>query len=165
MIILRSAEFWWKLFNEIHHYLEKITWFEVKLKIFQLQSSITQRNKKKIKVLQVLMVDSYCIFHAENDAVGRFSLSPHIVEFWFLCTIKWNINQHSIRVFEYPFDYIEIRAQRYEVIAKNGGRHRSQREKYSKNQPSELGRIFIFFFFALRCVINGQMQMKTFSWR
>ena len=30
------------------------------------------------------MVDSCCIFHAENDAVDRFSLSPHIVELWFL---------------------------------------------------------------------------------
>jgi len=51
--------------------------------------------------------------------------------------------QQSIR-FEYPFDYVEIRTQQYEVITKNGQR-RFQFEKYSKNQPSELWRILIFF--------------------
>jgi len=54
------------------------------------------------------------------------------------------MEQQSIR-FEYPFDYVEIRTQQYEVIAKNGQRDRFQREKYSKNQPSELWRILIFF--------------------
>ena len=50
------------------------------------------------------------------------------------------MEQQSIR-FEYPFDYIEIRTQQYEMIVKNGQRDRFQREKYSKNQPSELWRI------------------------
>ena len=48
------------------------------------------------------MVDFYCIFYAENDAVDRFSLSPHIVE-----------NRILIDV---PFDYIEIRTQRCRFI-------------------------------------------------
>jgi len=43
-------------------------------------SQITQPTKKKLKFSTVLMVDSCCIFQTEN-AVDRFSLLPHIVEF------------------------------------------------------------------------------------
>ena len=65
---------------------------------------IGNATKKKLKFSRVLMVDSCCIFHAENDAVDRFSLSPHIVEFWFLCNqmdtrilnhFDWRINDQN----------------------------------------------------------------------
>jgi len=59
----------------------------------------TTQQRKILKFSRVLMVDSCCIFHAENDAVDRFSLSPHIVEFWFLC------NQMDTRILESNFDW------------------------------------------------------------
>jgi len=88
------------------------------------------------------------------STVFRYHLVSLSSDFY---VIKWNINQNSIRVFEYPFDYIEIRTQQYEVIAKNGRRHRSQREKYSENQPSELWRILIF----LCCVLLWDLHNST----
>jgi len=85
-----------------------------------------QKKKKKKKFSRVLMVDSCC------TSIFKY------------------LNQIFIDV---PFDYIEIRTQQYEVIAKNSQQHRSQREKYSKNQPSELWRIS--FFYLLHCIINN----------
>ena len=59
---------------------------EVNFNVVQGDDKLHNATKKNnLKFSRVLMVDCCCIFHAENDAVDRFSLSPHIVESWFLC--------------------------------------------------------------------------------
>ena len=66
---------------------------------------ITQLDKeKKSEVSEVLMVDFQCIFHAEHDAVGRFSRSILIFEYWFSC----NQMEQWFWFCCIPFNYMRI---------------------------------------------------------
>ena len=99
------------------------------------------------------MVDSCCIFHAENDAVGRFSLSPHIVEFWFLCNQREHQSKFdsSIRVSIWLHTR---RNQNSTIWGDSEERSTASFSAWKIQQESTIRTLENFNFFLLRCVIK-----------
>ena len=72
-----------------------------------------------------------------------------------------------------PFNYMRMSTQKPELIAKNGPRHRAQREKYMDNQPLESMQFHFFFCwvpsvipYEAICVqeIKTQLTEKKIDW-